>query len=215
MSGWRFRFADARNAADFIRPALVVAWVVVVLAFCLLAASGFGGLAAANVEAFIWSRDIAPASQPRNVVVGQSRWVYTTEPPAGTDKGDVPGLGTETAICLGSGAVRFVGGVLLVSFLWHWPRRRYLAGLLLPMIAAGFLIIVYCRDPDYENIRGWCVRCVLIQTAIQCGGIWLGVLLGRRIARTIVRVIIPAKPRQVLAFLWQVDGKQPPATQRW
>jgi hypothetical protein len=38
----------------------------------------------------------------------------------------------------------------------------------------------------------------------------IGILLGRPLARQIARTIIPPKPRQVLAFLWIVDGKKFP-----
>jgi len=78
------------------------------------------------------------------------------------------------------------------------------------MIAAGFVIMSYVTDDSYYHIYSWCVKRALIQMAIQCTGLFLGILVGRSLARAFVRTIIPPKPRQLLAFLWRIDGKTPP-----
>ena len=110
----------------------------------------------------------------------------------------------------GSLALGALAGALCVSLLWHWPRRRYLWCLLLPAAAAGVLMALYATADEFFLIRGEAIGRAAVQLAIQCVGVGVGIGVGRPIARAVVRTVVPPKPRQALAFLWQVDGKALP-----
>ena len=112
------------------------------------------------------------------------------------------------SISAGSLFSGFIAGTLCVTLLWHWPRWRYLWMLLLPAIPVTILVMVYRQIPEYVIIRLDCIEHLLSQAGIQSLGILLGVLLGRKVSRFLIRAIIPPKPRQALAFLWSVDGKK-------
>jgi hypothetical protein len=76
-------------------------------------------------------------------------------------------------------------------------------------VPAMLLWEIFSNNTMYEFIRGQCHQRALSQTAVQSLGVVLGIFLGRPIARTLVRMLIPPKPRQALTFLWTIDGKTP------
>ncbi len=204
-----------------LATASLTAWVFFVLFFCSMAMWGLGALQVSFVEAFTWVQTLAPNGQQAvmgstgYVVAGTQTvvnptFVQTNQPPTSVDPQQIPGIGTTVGISVGSAALGFFLGVLLATFMWHWPRRRYAAGIVLPAIALLFVICIYCNDHQYDSIRRWCIWRMVIQFAIQSGGLMLGARLGRTISRALLRVVIPPKTRQLLAFLWLVDGKQPP-----
>jgi len=114
-------------------------------------------------------------------------------------------------VCALSVFLGFLAGTLYVTLLWHWPRIRYFWCLLLPLAPAAFLIFAFGQSSEYEYIRGEVFARIAGQTGLQCVGILLGIVVGRNVSRTLVRMFVPPKARQLLAFLWQVDGKTIPA----
>ena len=104
----------------------------------------------------------------------------------------------------------FVGGVLLVVFFWHWSKRRYPLVMLLPFAVAAVVLAVTLMEDEYEFIRGWAISRALMHAALQAAFMYAGIKLGRPIARGLLRMFIPPRPRQVFAFLWRADGKTPP-----
>jgi hypothetical protein len=123
---------------------------------------------------------------------------------------ETSGLSTMMYISAGSLITGIVIGMLCVTLLWHWKKPRYLWAMLLPMLSMGVLAMIYNAQPTYDLIFKSCIRHVASQTGIQAIGVVIGILIGRHVSRTIVRMVIPPKPRQALAFLWLVDGKAPP-----
>jgi len=114
-----------------------------------------------------------------------------------------------TAAC-----IALTSGVLLVVFLWHWPRRRYLLVMLLPFVAAaGALGLLWLFDSgsEYRNIHGWMISRAATYAALGAACLGVGIRIGRPIARGLLRMFIPPKPRQHFNFMWHVDGKTPPA----
>lgn len=105
-----------------------------------------------------------------------------------------------------------VTGALLVTVMWHWPRRQYALVTLLPFVPAAFVLAMTLGEWDhqYDLVAGWVVRSVLAHAGVQGLSIGAGILLGRPIARGLVRMFIPPRPRQHLAFLWHADGKMMP-----
>jgi len=113
-----------------------------------------------------------------------------------------------------AGCIALAGGVLLVVFLWHWPRRRYLLVMLIPfMAAAGALGLMWLFDSgnEYRNVRGWMIRNAAAYAALGAACLGVGILIGRPIARGLLRMFIPPTPRQHFNFMWHIDGKAPPA----
>ncbi len=109
-----------------------------------------------------------------------------------------------------SGGLGLLGGMLLVIILWHWKKRRYWLMLGMPLIAAFFVIWLILLDDVYRFIRPWALQRVLLEVVIQAVFIGVGILIGRPVARWLVRLCVPPRPRQHLAFLWKIDGKMPP-----
>jgi hypothetical protein len=163
------------------------------------------GLSAASVEEFTYNDSIP---------VGINRWKAIERMHPWENQGNydanINGLSTMLWISAGSLVLGFIAGTLCVTLLWHWQRPRYLWAMVLPLVPVAGLAMIYHTVPDYGEIQMQCMMHVISQAAIQSVGILLGVMVGRKISRTIVRMIIPPKPRQTLAFLWTVDGLKPP-----
>ena len=201
-SVWLRRFAAS----------LLVVWVLVVLLVCFLLGLAMFGLQTASVEDFLWITAVAPDGRPAipnpqanngnwgyvivgtNTVVANPRFIRTTQPPPNEDPRNIADNHDLAMINVGSILLGFIAGMLLVTFLWHWRRRRYIFGILLPMIAAGFLIAIYCLNDQYETSWAWCVRRLLMTMTIQIAGVLLGIFLGRKVSRTIAQMVIPPRP---------------------
>jgi hypothetical protein len=111
---------------------------------------------------------------------------------------------------VGSVTLGCLAATLCVTLLWHWPRRRYAWCLLLPFVAGSFLSVVYGVVDQYQLDRGQAIGRAALMGAVQALGVLVGTRVGRPIARAVVSVVVPPKPRQALVFLWQVDGKTMP-----
>jgi hypothetical protein len=105
----------------------------------------------------------------------------------------------------------FLTGLLAVVFLWHWPRRRYVYITLLPFAAGAFVVVMVLTYDYYLWIRSWMLQRTLYYAVLECIAVIGGIYLGRPIARLLIRMFIPPRPRQHLAFLWRIDNKTPPA----
>jgi hypothetical protein len=105
--------------------------------------------------------------------------------------------------------VAFGLGVVIAVALWHIPAKWSPWIRLIP--AAAYVLAMLIRsfeDPVRE--RG-VLPSIWMAGAVALATQWLamaaGLRFGRGLARIVVRVIVPPKARQVLAFLWRVDGK--------
>jgi hypothetical protein len=218
---WLHRFAAS----------LLALWVLVVLVICFLVTLAMAGMQGASVDDFTYQSFISPDGRPvtagmlpngrgygyvitgTNIVVTNPILRRTTvRPPDFTTLFMHSNNNRDLEMfILISSLLGFLLGILLVTFLWHWPRWRYIGAMLFPIIASGFTFFSFLTDDSYHPIRNWVIGRLLMMLAIQCAAVLLGVLLGRKISRTIARSIIPPKPRQMLAFLWIADGKLPPS----
>jgi hypothetical protein len=106
--------------------------------------------------------------------------------------------------------IGFVTGILAVVFLWHWKRWGYRLALLLPFGVAAFQILLFFINQEHEEILGWAIRVVFGYALLQALFMALGLKVGRPIARGLLRMFVPPRPRQHFAFLWRVDGISPP-----
>lgn len=100
-----------------------------------------------------------------------------------------------------------ITGVLFASFLWHLREWSKSLAFLPPLVSCAVVAILWIGNPMTEDIRGWGVMQIGESFLIELIAVGVGLALGRRIARGIVRVLVPPKARQHLAFLWITDGK--------
>jgi hypothetical protein len=103
----------------------------------------------------------------------------------------------------------FVLVLLTVVILHHWQRWGYAALVIFAAVTTG-VISWFGLHVELPNLLAWGTPYVLAHTATFLVGGLLGIYLGRPLARGIVTLLLPPRLRQVLAFLWLVDGKQPP-----
>ena len=110
-------------------------------------------------------------------------------------------------------AISFFWGLLLalllVLSLLHWPRWTYLIPVLFVSLAAAAIVWFAWRD-EAPYLLDWGTPYILSQAAAHLAGGLTGILFGRRLARLVITLMLPPRVRQHLAFLWLVDGKQPP-----
>ena len=213
----------------------LVLWVQFVLFAAFWLCMGLGAVQVVHVDEFSYRHWVAADGRDverSNVInpgAGQTGWVYkgTTQPANPTRlvrRPDPPADDMLNAarrreqLIIGSViltvsdlALGIVGGMLLVTFFWHWKRQRYRFVLLLPFAVAGVVLAgMFVLDDDYDAIRGWAVSRVFTHAALQAMFMYVGILIGRPMARGLLRMIIPPRPRQVFAFLWRADGKPMP-----
>jgi len=222
-----------------LATALLALWVLIVLNAIFWTCVGTGALTLWHIEMFTNTTMVAPDGReveyaeipaPAGAAAGAgTSWtpVYkgTTQPAVG----EVRRLRTLefppeqrnplwrrrafelNVLC--AAAVAFASGVLVVVFMWHWRRRRYGLVTLLPFLVAGVVVaLMYATDLDdeYGEVRGWLVSRSIAYATLEAAFLVIGMLIGRPIARGLLRMFIPPKVRQHFAFLWRIDGKTPP-----
>ncbi|MCG3129378.1 MAG: hypothetical protein FLDDKLPJ_00105 [Phycisphaerae bacterium] len=109
---------------------------------------------------------------------------------------------------VGTALIALAASTLGVTFMWHWRRgRRLLAAVLLPVMlsAAAFLLFngnfgLWEWSAAWAGLHAW----TGVAAAVT------GALLGRRVARTTARIVLPPRLLQHFAFLWRADGLAPP-----
>ncbi|HNQ21500.1 MAG TPA: hypothetical protein PKK06_00215 [Phycisphaerae bacterium] len=106
-------------------------------------------------------------------------------------------------------AAAFATGMLLVVLVPHWRRIAYVSFVALLALTAGIVVGInwYSEAPQ---LSGWGLKHVAAQTTFQVLGGWAGVMLGRSLARLVVRIMLPPRLRPRLAYLWLADGNPLP-----
>jgi hypothetical protein len=200
---------------------LLLTWVLMVLAGFIAAAGLMAILDGASIGIYTNNYLAAPDGRPVTwagnggyVIEGTTipiknpmamtklyRWDVSMDGPS-------PGWLPMVLLTGGSFLVGLLGAVLCVTLMWHWPPYRYFLCLLVPIGAAILVSLPFYFADQFGSIRGQCLERIAFQSSIGCIGLTLGVIVGRSISRTIIRIVVPPRPRQALAFLWQVDGKR-------
>jgi len=130
--------------------------------------------------------------------------------------GDRAEIATWPELLMGAVAGSLLGG-FLATFCWHWRRGwRYLAAVT-PWLLAVLVWSVW-RSSGFPSssrthLGRWPLPVLAFVVGLQTLSILVGELLGRPIARLSLQILLPARLRQYLGFLWFVDGKVPPAPQ--
>lgn len=100
-----------------------------------------------------------------------------------------------------------ITGMLFSSFLWHCRGGLRLFGFLPVVASCAVAMVLWIGNPATEEIRVWGLLQMGEFFLIELIALGVGLLIGRRVARGLIRVLVPPKVRQHLAFLWITDGK--------
>jgi hypothetical protein len=103
----------------------------------------------------------------------------------------------------------FLLSLMAVVVFHHWRRWGYLVPALFVSITTG-LLTWYIWLIECPHLLDWAESIIVRQSAAHLAGALTGILLGRPFARLLATLMLPQRLRQVLAFLWLVDGKRPP-----
>jgi hypothetical protein len=128
-----------------------------------------------------------------------------------------PGEAGLAAFFLGLGW--FLCAVILAAGSWFWRPAWRAIWLLVPVLAGLFVwILVASTGPSTGRYWNGVIRVdeapVRMLHAVVVGLnvliLAIGLLVGRPIARLVLKVFCPPRLRQLFAFLWLCDGKTPP-----
>jgi len=108
--------------------------------------------------------------------------------------------------CTGGLLAALTGGLFSV-LLWHVKGWRRLPALLPPLLGSGFAALIWIAEPAGRFIREWGLKQIVAYCLFEVIATAIGVLIGRPVARAVLKILTPPKVRQHLAFLWIVDGK--------
>lgn len=100
-----------------------------------------------------------------------------------------------------------ITGMMFSAFLWHCRGWLRLFGFLPVIASSAVAMVLWIGNPATEEIRVWGLLQIGEFFLIELAAIGVGLLFGRRFARGLIRVMVPPKVRQHLAFLWITDGK--------
>lgn len=238
------RFESANAASNATRPwvlriatILLAFWAFSLITLIAFGTFGLGGLQVAHVESLSQRYWVTPDGEVvDNRWDPQSRQIQWVRVSDGTVMQVSGGLSPSrqrsfhlppeireykvaSAMIIGGMLLApFLFAVLLVTLMWHVPRRRHWVFLVLPWLAAAFLLAIFHIDESDSRGDGGTadvaasVGPILGFAALEQTLMMLaGTFAGRPIARFLLTIFIPPRPRQALAFLWTVDGKAPPS----
>lgn len=163
--------------------------------------SNLGGVQSAGVAQTIQGPGAITIIQPGGIVTRSQRVIGDDFAGAAFFKALMHAL----SFCFG-----FLALLLLVVACHHWRRWGYLVpALALPSLLT--LLIWRIWSFDYPHLSVWALRTVLRQNAVFAAGALTAIVFGRSFARLLIRLLLPPRLAQPLAFLWRTDGKTPPA----
>jgi hypothetical protein len=207
---------------------LLVLWVLIVTGAVISIAIFLGACQMIAVDALTYTRMVAASGEDvewkmvkgtgytmvkkgTTQPVAQWQMVYSFEPPPDADPWRFKRpWWAPYALTLLSAGVGLGAGILLSVFVWHWPRKRYSWATVIPMIVAAVVSLIAYANESYDWIRAWAVTVFFGLAVVQAAALFGGTLIGRPIARMLLRMFVPPRPRQHFAFLWGIDGKKTP-----
>jgi hypothetical protein len=198
---WLNRFATS----------LLVAWSLLLLVIFGLGTLFLGMLPYGYMMSFtrLHRVDLPPA-----MTHGQSVSIYRYElrdpPPADTEEADDV-MKQRRIFMFTAGVLAVVVGGLHAVFLWHAKGLRRILAFVIPLTGCLTTLAIWNFDPATFELRHWSMEPVLSFILLESAGLGVGLLLGRPVARGLLRILVPPKPRQHLAFLWTIDGRRLPA----
>jgi hypothetical protein len=100
-------------------------------------------------------------------------------------------------------------GTVAATCLWHLRWRAFLT-LLLPVASVGFIYVLWSNSELTAAAQTWLNVRLGSYVVVEGAAVITGILIGRPVARFLLRLLLPDRLLQHLAFLWYRDGKTPP-----
>lgn len=110
------------------------------------------------------------------------------------------------AASLGLGLAGSITALLIFP---HWPRWAVVLLVSVTPLCAGAAICVFWRH-EAPHLFTWGLRFILGYMGVQLAGGLAGALVGRPLVRLLARLVLPARWRTFVAYLWVLDGKPVP-----
>lgn len=179
-------------------------WMLFIVALFALCTLFLGMVAYGHVMSNVKFVQVGVPNAP-----GRSIYVYAIDTPRASDKDAAERRMFEQivmaslAIALGA----FAGGLFSVV-LWHLKSGWRALAWIPPVFGCGVAAVIWVNEPMAIMIWRWGLRWIVGYSLIESAAVAIGLLVGRPIARGVLRILLPPNPRQHLAFLWTVDGKQ-------
>jgi hypothetical protein len=206
----------ARVWLNRLAGALLAGWICFVLLLFALCALFLGMLAYGHtMEMTEFHQVTAPPAKNQAVALSPApavprvyRYEYRIRQFAADDVDGRRQMITNQVIlgCL-AGALGMLTGVLFAALLWHVNGAARLLAFLPVAVGCGLVAFGWNNDLMTAPIRDWGLRQIGFYFLLESVAVGIGLLIGRPIARGLVRLLVPPKPRQHLAFLWIIDGK--------
>lgn len=176
---------------------LIITWILALLALLLFLTVMSGVFPGSYVTSYV-TNTLVPNTGP-----GPTIYVYDLRELSEWDKKQAAFLATAmySFAALTGLAIGAVGSICL----WHLRRRVYLL-LLLPVAAVAFVFVVWAQYDLTSAARVWLYGRLLSFVAPEGVAVLIGILAGRPVARFVLRLLLPDRLLQHLAFLWYRDG---------
>ncbi|MDB5305411.1 MAG: hypothetical protein JWM97_2960 [Phycisphaerales bacterium] len=189
---------------------LLIGWVLVLLVVFGLGTLFMGMLPYGYLMSFTrWQQFEVPAPGMPGQHLIVYRYTLQDVPPADSQAASDQRTGRTIFMCVATALAAVVGGLHSV-FLWHARGRWRVFAFAMPLLACLGTWVIWNADRETVDLRQWAVPRIALFFLLELLGLSLGLLAGRPIVRGLLRVLLPPKPRQHLAFLWTVDKKRLP-----
>lgn len=98
-------------------------------------------------------------------------------------------------------ALAFLSGIAAAGIFRHWKWWGYaLMSVLQPAISMGIVYLIWTTIAS--DLIGWAATIVQRHAVAQFIGCLLGIVIGRRILRPLVRIVLPARFHNLFTYLW-------------
>lgn len=203
----------ARAWLNRLATILLTVWVFGLLIVFGLCSLFLGLLSFGHMEVMTDYKQVSapvPTTLPSGVTtyVGQYKFQYEVKKiPANDDEQQASQRWAQFWFTFFTIFVAWIVGMMFSSLLWHCKGPLRLLAFLPALLGCGIAAMIWISTPETVRIRPWGVMQIGEFFLIDLVTIAIALLLGRRFARVLVRVLVPPRARQHLAFLWIVDGK--------
>lgn len=198
----------ARVWLNRLATVLLTGWVLFILVLFALCSLFLGMLAYGHMAEMTEYRPVTPIQTIKSGYAGPYRYqrVVKQIPANDSDQQSVQ-LWTQAWLAILTISLGLITGGLFSVLMWHCKGWVRMLAFVPAALGCGIASTGWISEPQAAATRDWGLMHIGIYLLIDLLTIGLGLLLGRWFARGLLRVLVPPKPRQHLAFLWLTDGK--------
>jgi hypothetical protein len=185
---------------------LLAGWVTFLLVLFALCTLFLGMLAYGHTMEM--TRWVAPnyPSNKRSVVMPYKPYRMVREPSDDPDERSNRFWAQAFMAVVAGGLALFTGGLFAV-LLWHCKGIGRFTAFVPPLLGCSVAAFAWQNDLMTVRIREWGLAQIGLYLLLELVCVGIGLVIGRPIARGMLRILVPPKPRQHLAFLWTTDGR--------